>query len=386
MQLNSGTLNSTVLSGSSGGRSAINFEGSASTVINSGLTGIRFRHGKGDALIPFISTGFASVTRSISGIAFPLHIDSEYQASVYRSGTGFSVIRFAGNLYYVKPVYGAGNAVVDITLFSDVGVVYLDGALAIEAMIPVLDASRRRLSSGTGILGMETTLSPSAIRQATPAIPAMLGTIYAGLDPSVNAGGINYIGIFGNTLINFDMSDQGMLRQANLGEFDLELLAGTGTLTVRRPTLDGDAIQSMLMEGSLFTDHRGAGSAIVGIHGSGDGEIYVRGTGEAVVRYMAVGTFSVFRPGLAGEAVISLSMSGGINRARMLEGSAVTLFNSDMDLKVLRSLRGRAVIEALSFGNAVVNNINEDLDSQIYTRPETKRNFERKVFNKVFKR
>ena len=324
MQLNGSALNRGALNGAATVRLPVSFEGAADVALSPLLDATRTRTAQAD-LIAFVRSEIAlSAQRNGYGSA-PIQVDSALAQSVYRSAKGEAHLAIATSLYYVKQVYGFGAAEIALAARGDVGIKFGGGSITLLPVTVTADMARVRQSQGGDIVAnLDGTLSASAYRRPSTANVSAFSVVESELDPShIAVDGTRYIGAFGALPVETRLVDGGLRRQALLGSMELGALAGTGYLTLRKPTLSGDAVGRITLSSDFVTLRRGAGEvSIAPADMSCEGEVFVRAEGQAVVSLIAKGSGRALRPGLGGAASASVSVANDGARRRLGKGDA----------------------------------------------------------------
>lgn len=386
MQLNGSALNAAALNSTSAVRAPVPFEGAAALAVEASAEAVRVARMSGAAAIHVGSEIQLSAQRWLRGDLVPA-VHAGFDPSVYRSGAGAAVMRLGASLFYVKQIHGYGTAVLDVSARGDVGVVFIDGQAVLHPLTAEMDGLRAHCGAGDATVVVSAELAPSAIRRPTPAGALMISSMTAELDAShIDGGGVRHIGMYGDAPVAWLAEDGGMLRQSLIGSLDMSMLAGTGTLTVRRPTLAGSAEKRLTLSAEFFARRRGEGVATVTATAHLDGEIHVRGEGTANLRLIASGTGYAYRMTMAGDAPIDVRLKSDWVRKRTGGGAAVLGLIAEMGGVRRRFFSGSFAIEALNFGNAVINPYREDAVAQRFFRPAIVRDFTKAAFQREFRR
>lgn len=379
-------LNGASLNGSSARRLPVALDGAAVLAVASELAPIRRVRMSGAAPIALAGEFQATARRYLVGEA-PVTFDTALAQTVSRGASGTAVICLAASLYYVKQIHGYGTAVLSIDARGDVGVVFIDGQAVLTPLQVEMDGRRAHHGTGTAVVAVVGDFTASAIRRPQPAGATLLASMTAVLEPShIDGGGVRHIGMFGDAPVSLQVEDAGMLRQALIGSLDMRMLAATGTLTVRRPTLASAAVKSITATGAFRADRRGDGAAVKTVVAQCDGEILVRGEGAATLRIVATGTGYAYRKSLAGAAEMAVRLEGDWAWSKVGGGTAVIEIGAALDGARRQFFSGPMVIQALDFGSGVINPYREDNDRQKYTRPGLPRELRRSAYQREYRR
>lgn len=370
-------INGVALNGSSRRRVALS--GAAVLALDPALQASRVVRLSGASGVVSLSGGFdAAAIRMAAGDALVSVQGAMGNTSVLRGASGDAVMRIGASLYYVKEVRADGEAVLSISARADVGVIFADGQAVIAPLEVALDAARSRQGGGFAVADVAGELFASAIRRPPPSGITLIESMSIELDPShVDGGGVRHVGMFGDAPVSVVAQDAGMLRQSLVGSLDMSVMAGAGTLVVKRQSLAGQAVRTVTLESSFRAQRRGDGSAVTSVVAQFSGEVYVRGDGQAPIAVMASGAARVWRKGLAGDVVSSIALGGDWARKRVSGGSIVVEIGASLDGVRRRLFSGPMVIQALDFGSAVTNAFAEDIDEQQFVRPASAREFSR---------
>ncbi len=389
MRLNSSGFNASTINANTPKRFSVSLEGVSVIGTQVEITPIRRMRFSGEAIGPTLSLASAvNVYRFLTegSVSFGIESTTNMAPSVYRIGRGSAVIEARTSLYYVKQIYGYGSAILAISSRGDVGVEFGNGNAVISDLITVsLDGAKVKRFAGdmavSSLLGMEA----SAIRRPSVHDASIRNIMLTELDPSTTAGGIKYVGMFGNTIIAVTTEDTGMIRQAHIGSIDIPFLASVGTFTVKRSSLRGDAIIT------INTDMNGAhvirnGYGVVNLLtlSEGDCEIKVHGDGTLRLSINASMKGYVRRFGLSGESDLSVSVELGGYKFVSFDGEVIESISTNGTFGIRRMGYGKAIIDALSFSSGVVNADREDIDSHVFYKPALDREFIKPAIEREF--
>ena len=372
MRLNGSALNRRALN--AGRRLLVCGSGQAVAKVTAELSAARIVHGDGNAVQLFDGEFLASAIRNAAG-SWASVLEAELVQTVARSGSGQAVLSLTTDLFYSRTVLGFGTAVLEFELQGHVGVVFIDGQAILRPMQAELDAARRVMGQGAAVLGMEGALAPSAIRQSVGELAPLelTGTLEAS---HVDATGVRHIGFAGAAPLGLEARDAGMLRQAFIGSLDFEL-QGSGSGSLIKPTLDGEAVLGLGMTGGFHSIRQISGTAVLQAKAEAEGAVIVRGEGKAVLSLLAYGTgYKRTYPGLDATIVSIGSELRGVRVARGA-GSAVLDLDAICTGQRRRLGKGVAVIDLLGESDGYLNPSAADPTEEIFSRLAIPREFSR---------
>lgn len=381
MRLNGSALNRRTLN--AGRRLLVCGSGQAVTEVTAELSATRIVHGDGSAVQLFGGAFLASAIRNAAG-SWVSVVNAELVQTVARSGSGQAVLSLTTDLFYSRTVLGFGTAVLEFELQGHVGVVFIDGQAILRPMQAELDAARRMMGQGAAVFGMEGALAPSAIRQSAGELAPLelTGTLEAS---HIDATGVRHIGFAGAAPLELEARDAGMLRQAFIGSLDFEL-QGSGSGSLIKPTLNGEAVLGLGMVGSFSAIRQISGAAVLQAKAEAEGAVIVRGEGKAVLSLLAYGTgYKRTYPGLDATIVSIGSELRGVRVARGA-GSAVLDLVASCTAQRRRLGKGVAVIDLLGESDGYLNPSAADPTEETFSRLAIPREFSRLAIAREWRR
>lgn len=380
MRLNGSTLNRRRLNG--GRRLPVLGAGQAVATVTADLAATRIVHGAGDAVQHLVGDFLASAIRKAGGV-WLCTVDAELAQTVARNGRGQAVLQMAADLYYSRTVLGFGTAVLGLELQGHVGVVFIDGQAAIQPMAVELDAVKRVMGQGSAVVSLGGSLAPSAIRRvAANLVPMEMAGI---LEASHISGGVRHIGLYGSAPLKLEAQDAGMLRQAFIGSLDFDL-QGTGSGSLIKPTLAGEALIGLTLSGGFHTIRKIQGGAQLQLRAEAAGAVIVRGEGKAVLSLLAQATgYKRTFPQL--DAALT-RVDSQLDGARVARGNGSAVIGLDVTGSGIRRRLGKgvAVIEVLGESDGYLNPNAEDPTEETFSRLTAPRDFSRPATAREWRR
>lgn len=352
-------------------------------MVTADLAATRIVHGAGDAVQHLVGGFLASAIRKAGGV-WLCTVDAELAQTVARNGTGQAVLEVAADLFYSRTVLGFGSAVLGLGLQGHVGVVFIDGQAAIHPIQVELDAAKLVMGQGVAAVSLGGSLDPSAIRRlAAELVPLEMGGT---LEAShIDAGGVRHIGFAGTAPLHLEAQDAGMLRQAFIGSLDFDL-QGVGSGSLIKPTLAGEAVLGLGMFGAFHAVRKIQGRALLQTHTEGDGAVTVRGEGEMVLALFAQATgYKRTYPQLDAALTRIDSQLDGTREAR---GGGSVEIGLEMSATGIRRRFGKgvAIIEVLGESDSYLNPNAEDPTEETFSRLAVLRDFSRPATAREWRR
>lgn len=380
MRLNASALNSRSLNADR--RAFIHGSGEGVYTLTPSLAVTRYVHGSG-AVLNHLEGDFQASARRFARADCIFERTTELAPTVFRSGQGALVMGLEGSLYYTRTVQGFGSIDVGVHLRGDVGVVFGEGQAVMEVCRVDLSGTRKIPGAGAGILHLEGSLAPAAIRRGTGSIDTSMAG--AGEASHITEAGVRYIGFASDAAFSLLAQDGGMLRQAFIGSMDMGM-RGSLHGSLRKPTLAGKSVRTLHLACDFRVIRRGEGSLLVPIETVLDGSIYVRGEGSAVIQLAAVGTASKRTFPLLHAALITLSPELSGSRKRMASSAVSMGVLVELDGTRAVRARGDAVMELLGESEGFLNPQAEDIPGQTFARPAVDREFARPAVQREWRR